>query len=224
MVQWRNQGRAVLIATAQFDPQRALTGGGKRRFRWQALGDALGQTQPLQTRHRQDNGVVAMPVELLQPGIDVAAQEPHFEVGAQGPQLAFAAQAGSADDTAGGQRVQAGKVVAQEGIAGIFALTDCPQLQSRWKFHRHVFHRMHRQVRPFFQQRGFQPLDEQALASQFGQRSLLQLVPPGTQRQQFHGQPRVDGAQAFRHVPRLPQRQRAGAGGNAKRLFFAHGP
>ena len=91
-------------------------------------------------------------------------------------QLAFAAQAGSADYTACGQSFQSGVVIGNKGIARIFTLTDASQHKTLRQVHRHVLQRMHGNVGAAVFQRGFQFFHEQTLATYFGQRDIQDLI------------------------------------------------
>ncbi|MNP64557.1 hypothetical protein D3C76_1600620 [compost metagenome] len=84
--------------------------------------------------------------------------------------MCLAAQAGGADDAALGQLIKAGIGVGNEGIARVFPFADAEQAEAFGEVHRHVLHGVHGDVGFIFQQRGFEFLDEQALAADFRQR------------------------------------------------------
>ena len=109
----------------------------------------------------------------------VAAEKFHLQVGSQGTQLAFPAQAGGTDYTAGRELIQTVEGIADQGVAGVLPWTDHTQAQASGKLHRHILHGVHGDVGLTGQQRGFQFLDEQALAAHFSQRGIQKLIPPG---------------------------------------------
>ena len=69
-------------------------------------GDLAFATQPAQARGGEDYCVDLTFLELAQPGVDVAVQLAHPQVGAGGEKLGAAAQAGGADPGALGHVVQ----------------------------------------------------------------------------------------------------------------------
>ena len=75
---------------------------------------------------------------------------------------------------------------------------------------------MHRQVGLVGQQRRFQLLDEQALATDLGQRGVQQLVAAADHRDQADSQPGVQLFKTRLDVFGLPQGQGALAGGDSQ--------
>ena len=67
-------------------------------------------------------------------------------------------------------------MIRHKRIARVFALANHRQFEPGRQIHRHVFHRMHRQVGATFVERDFQLFDEQTLAADFGQRDIQNLV------------------------------------------------
>ncbi len=118
-----------------------------------------------------------------------------------------------------GQGVNVVIVVADEGIGRVFPFADRHQPQSFREFHGHVFHGVDGQVCAAVQHSFFQFLDEQALAADFGQRHVQDLVTLGLYLDQFHGDVVVQPFQLGLNEFRLPQRKGAAAGCNAKGTF-----
>ena len=72
---------------------------------------------------------------------------------------------------------------------------------------------MHCELRPAFLERGFEFLDEQALASDLGQRSVEDLVAARGHAEQFDAESET-AAQQVANVFCLPQREAAFPGGD----------
>ena len=127
----------------------------------------------------QNDCVVLTSIQFAQTGVEVAAQALDHQLRVFGAQDGFAAQAGGADDGAGRQIIQRCIVVGNESIAGIFAGRDGGQHEAFRHHHRHVLHRMHGEVGLALLHRHFEFLDEQALAADFGERPVENLVALG---------------------------------------------
>jgi hypothetical protein len=128
--------------------------------------------------------------------------------------LGFAAQAGGADHGARRHVVEALVLVGDEGVEGHLALGDGDQRELGREGHRHVLHRMHGDVGGAVEERGFELLDEQALAAHLGQRPVEDLVAAGGHAQQLDGAGRVEGFEAGLDVLGLPQGEAAFTGGD----------
>jgi hypothetical protein len=105
-------------------------------------------------------------------------------------------------------------LVGDEGVEGHFALGDGDQRELGREGHRHVLHRMHGDVGGAVEERGFELLDEQALAAHLGQRPVEDLVAAGGHAQQLDGAGRVEGFEAGLDVLGLPQGEAAFTGGD----------
>ena len=208
------------VAGPAFDPDRALPACGQAIFDADASADALAETQPDQAGRREDDRVVLACIKLGQTGVHIATQKLNLEVGATRQQLRLAPQAGRTYDRAGGQRIEILVVIGDERIARILPLTDAIQAEPLRKLHRHVLHGVHGDVRFVLHQGCFQFLDEEALASNFRQRSIEQLVAPTDHRHQAHRHMRMSGFQARLDVFGLPQGQGTLAGSDAN--FAGH--
>lgn len=102
-----------------------------------------------------------------------------------------------------------------KAIARVFAFADAEQAQAFGEVHRHVFHRVHGDVGFLLQQRGFQLLDEQALAADLRQWRVEQLVAAADHRHQGHHQAGVCLFEAGFYIVGLPQGKGTFARGNA---------
>ncbi len=173
------------VAAAAFDTDGALADRRQNNLRAQFLTNARRETQALETGAGENDGVVFALIELGQARIHVTAQIAHHQVGPPRAQLALAAQTGRADARALRQVVERGEVIRDEGVARVLAFEDHGQFQAVGQLHRHVFHGMHRDVGAVFQHGLFQFLDEQALAADFGQRAVENLIAAGGHADQF---------------------------------------
>ena len=203
------------IATIALHRHRALRRGRQPLRRLQARDDALAQTQTLQAGHGQHDGVVATVVEFGQPGVDVTAQVEQFQVRSQRAQLRLATQRRGPDPRTDRQRVQRGVQVGDEAIGWIVAGQHRRQREGFVQFHRHILQRVHGAVGLTAQHGQLQLLQEQALATDGGQRTVEHFVAAGAHRHQFHMQAGMGLAQAVGDVFALPEGERALAGGDA---------
>ncbi len=174
------------------------------------------QSETLQAGSGEQDRVELAFVELLQPRADVAAQRLHRQMRVARAQLGFAAQAGGADHAAGRQIGQAFVLVRDEGVARVLALADHRQLESRRQFHRHVLHRMHGQIGLSRLQRHLELLDKQALAADFGQRDIENLVAARGHAQNAHRAAGMQRAQAISDMLRLPHGEGTFTGGDGQ--------
>ena len=69
-----NQPVDALIVAATLDADRALPDGRQADFRAEELGDAFLEAEPFEPGGGEDDGIVLIVIELLQAGVDVAAQ------------------------------------------------------------------------------------------------------------------------------------------------------
>ena len=113
-------------------------------------------------------------------------------------------------------------VIGNEGITGIFPLTDHRQRKTFRQLHGHILHGMHGDIRAPVHDCLFQLLHEQALATNLGQRGVENLVALGLDPHQLHAQPVVQAFQALLNVLRLPDSKGAGTGGDTQD-FAGHG-
>ncbi|MCY1352315.1 hypothetical protein D9M69_386050 [compost metagenome] len=215
VVQRLQQGMDLAVGTAAFDAHRALAAGRQAVLDTDPRADARLEAEADQAGGGEDDGVVFAGIELGQAGVDVATQELDLQVRPAGQQLRLAAQAGGADHAAGRQRVEAGEIIRDEGVARVLALADAVQAEALGEVHRHVLHRVHGDVRLVLQQRGLQFLDEQALAADLRQRRVEQLVAAADHRHQADAQPRMGRLETGFDVFGLPQGQGTLAGGDA---------
>jgi hypothetical protein len=147
--------------------------------------DARAQPQPLQAGSGEDDGVVIAAVQFGKPGVEIAAQARHHKLRIAAAKLCLAPQAGSADHRSRGQCIQSVEFVGDEGIARVLALQDRGQGEACGQIHRHVLGRVHGQIGAALGQRQFQFFHEQALAADFGERSIQDFVPARGQGEEF---------------------------------------
>ena len=178
--------------------------------------------QTLEAGSRQDNGIKLPGIQFAQPGLHIAAQAFYHQIRTIGLHLGLTAQAGRADAGPLGQRRQTVVMIGDEGIAGIFPLADHRQRKAFRQFHGHILHGMHGNIRTTVHDGLFQLLHEQALATDFCQRGIKNLVPLGLDSHQLHTQAFVQTFQTLLNVFRLPDGKRAGTGGDTQD-FAGHG-
>ena len=171
---------------------------------------------------REHDRVVLAFVELAQPRVEVAAQRLDLHVRTQRAQLHDAPQARGADARAVRQFVERRVARRHEGIARVFALEHRGELEAFGQLHRHVFQRMHGELRAPFFERGLELLDEQALAADLRQRAVEDLVAARRHAEQFgaHAEPPLEQRL---HMLGLPQRETAFPRGDDDRRGDGHG-
>ena len=223
VVQRCQQGVQLGAVGADLNAQRALAHGRQAFRRRQFLADALAQAQALQAGGGQDDGVELAVVQFAQAGLHIAAQRLDHQMRKAGTQLRFAAQAGRAYHGAVRQLVQAGVAVGNQRVARVFALADGGQGKAFGQVHRHVLDGVHGDIGAAFLQGQFQLFHEQALAADFGQRLVEDLVALGGHAQDFHGQLRVQRLEAGFDVFGLPHGEFAFAAGDDE-LVHETGP
>ncbi len=204
----------LVIVEAAFDADRTLTVGRQALLRLDEGGDAMCHLQTLQAGGGENDGVIFTGIQLGETGIDVATQVADHQIRAGGPQLTLTAQAGGADHGALRQCFYLAETVGNEGIARIFALTDGVQAQPLGELHRHILHGVDGDVGAALQHGGFQLLDEQPLATHFGERGIQDLVTLSAHGHQLDLQLGVQGFQPVFDEVGLPQGQWALASGN----------
>ena len=103
MIQQVRKGDRLRVAGPDLDSDGSLPNrrdhlvcGDRRR-------NSIRQSQPVQTRSSQNNGVILALVQLSQPCIDITAQLSDFDIRSQVLDLGQTARAGGADNRANGQ-------------------------------------------------------------------------------------------------------------------------
>jgi hypothetical protein len=97
---------------------------------------------------------------------------PHLERRETLEDLRLAPQAGSPDDGAGRELVEAAIALRDERIARIVARCDRRERESGRQLGGHVLHRVHCEVGSAVGERVFELLDEETLAARFGEACL----------------------------------------------------
>jgi hypothetical protein len=114
-----------------------------------------------------------------------------------------------------------GAAVRDKGIAGIFARQHCGNCEPRRQRDGNILHRVNRQIDALIQQRLFQLLGEQPLATGFGQRTIQNAVTGGFHGHQLAHHPA--SGERVAHDVGLRECQPRAAGAEAKRLLRYHG-
>ena len=153
-------------------------------------------------------------IQLSQARLYVAAQGFDVKMRKARAQLAFTPQAGGADHAGPRQALQIAIVVGHERVSRILALCDGGDAESSLQVHRHILHRMHRDVCLPGIECEFEFLDEQPLASDFRERGAEHAIALGSHAKQLRLQRRIERLQPCFDMARLPHRQCAFARGN----------
>ncbi len=212
MVERREPGGDIGAVGQCLDAERALPRRRQRLLGRDGGADARGQPEACQSRGSQDDGVVFAAVELAQARVEIAAQAGDGKVRILRMDLGLAPQARGADDCAGRHVVERGVLVRHEGIQRHLALAGGDQREALRQHHRHVLHRMHRDVGAAVEQGVFELLDEQPLAADLGERAVEDLVAAGGHAEQFDAARRIQCFQTRLDVFGLPQGEAAFAG------------
>ena len=162
-------------------------------------------------------------IQLSQARLYVSAQWFDLKMREARAQLAFTPQAGSADHAGRRQALQVAIVVGHERVSRILALCDGGDAESSLQVHRHILHRMHRDVRLPGIKCEFEFLDEQTLAADFRERRAEHAVALGGHAKQLRLQRRIERLQPCFDMARLPHRQCAFARGDGDSGRMIHG-
>lgn len=177
--------REVRAVGANLDAERALPAAATV-VGIEQRADALAQTQTLQAGCGQNDRRVIAAIEFRQTRVQIAAQRPHFEVRITHAQHGLAAQAGGADHGAGRQCGERVVLVGDQRVARIFALHDGGQRKAFGQLHRHVFERVHGEVRAAVGESGFQFLHEEALTTNLRQSAIEYLIATCCHSEDFY--------------------------------------
>ena len=150
----------------------------------------------------QDRVVVACP-QLCEAGIDVAAQVPDRDVGAQSPHLAGASRASRADDRSRLEPRGTRGARGEEDVSRVLAFRHAGDGQAVGQRRRQVLVTVHRDIDAPREQRLLDLLDEDTLPAHGRKRAILQSVPGGADDLDPRVPPRIQ--ETFR----LPQGQAA---------------
>ena len=167
------------VGLAGLDGQGALAGGRRVDDRVEEAFHDTAQAQAVEAGGGQQDGVSLAIGQLGQAGVDVAAQHDDLKVRPGGQALGGAAQGGGAEAGALGQVFQCLPLVADEGVAGVFALGDGGDGQAGRHLGRDVLHRVDGGVDAAVQQGFLDLLGEQRLAADFQQAAVLDAVAGG---------------------------------------------
>ena len=147
-----------------------------------AFVDAVGQSQALQPRRRQDQTVIGAGIQFFEAGDHIAPHILEDQVGKVVPQLGQAPQrAGAYHGTGrqGGQAEQAMAFMHNQGIRRILPLGDAAQHQAFGQVGGQVLEAVDGDIRLIHQHLGFQFLGEKPLVANLGQCHIQNFVALG---------------------------------------------
>ncbi len=212
-----------------FDTERALPDGGEELLGGKHLGHALCHPEPLQSRPGEHQCIDLPPIELPEPGAHVAPDVDELHVRAQRQELTAPAHTGRAHPRPGRQARESTRPRwRHQDIQRTGPLENRPDVQSLGQLRRHVLHGVNREVGSSLEQGLLELLHEEALAPQGLKGAIQEPVAARGHLHELTDELRFRLLQAPGHVPRLPQGQRARAGGDSQqgpagRLGGAHG-
>ena len=105
-----------------------------------------------------------------------------------------------------------------EGVARVLARPEGQHRETLREIHRHVLHRVHRDVGEVVGERDLELLDEQPLAAHLREGPVEDAVALGGHARDLDLEPGVALLEARGHVLGLPHRELAFAGGDADAL------
>ena len=218
MIDGGEQLARAAVVGARLDGDDALPDRRQELVDRQHRGGGVGASEPLQAGEREQRGVDLAGGELAQPGLDVAAQAHHREVGPGVLDQRLAPQRSGADDRAGRKIEERRRPGADEDVAGVLARQHGRDREPGGQRGRHVLGRMHREIDGAGAERLLDLLGEQALAAGLGQRPVLDHVAGGADGldRDLIGSNAMRGGEAGAHFPRLGERERAAARADAQ--------
>ena len=208
----RKSSRRAASSLAALDAQGPLPHGGQEPRRLEPLGDVTLQAQPVQARPGEDHGVELALEGLVEPGLDVAPDGHHVEVGPQVEELGAAAERAGAHPGPLGERAQGPMDRGDQGVGHVLARGHGGQGQALGAQGRQVLEAVHGQVDRAVQERPLDLLGEQAGPADRGQGRVPVAVAVGLDLDQLDGQAGMAGAQAVGDPVGLPAGQAAAAG------------
>ena len=138
--------------------------------------------------------------------------------------LGLAAQAGCAHSGAVRQLIQRFKGIGNEGVPWVLPFGDCRNGEPIRAFSGHILQGVDCNIRLFLQKNHFQFLNEKALASDFHQRPVQNLVSLRGDRKELHRKTGVLLFHTVFHIMGLPESQKAFPGGNGNFIFQVPAP
>ena len=171
------------------------------------LPDAVGETEPLQSRDGQHDRIVLALVKLPEPRIDISAKIEHFKIGARAKELRPTAKTRRTDPRAFRQFLKRRKAVRHQGIPRIKPLRDCRYNETVRHLRRHILQAVHGEIYAAGQHFFFQFLREKPLAADLRQRHVENPVPLCRYALLRDGKPRIFLSKPLLYIIGLPKRQ-----------------
>ena len=179
----RGQKAARLcIVSAAFEADRALRHCRQHRLDIERYADVR-MPEPVQSGRRQHRGMGLAIFNPRNPGCDITAKRHDFQVGPESSKLCSAPWGRSADDGSLGQGCNAD--CADQPVADIGPFEHCDERDSLWPDRLDIFHRMNAGVGTPLHQGAIECLGPQCLAANFGERTILNDVAVGRDRDDF---------------------------------------
>ena len=173
----RRERRGERIAAPRLDRERALPHRGHEPQRIDPLGDPIGEPEPIEPRAREHHRVEPLALELREPRRHVPAQRHDLaDRGAGGSSCALRRALPVPTRAPRGRSSSRATPRRHERIARIRALRERREHELGRRFAGQILGAVHGDVGPPVEQRLFDLLHEQALAADFGERHVAQLV------------------------------------------------
>ncbi len=212
VVQSGEQRASCAIAVAALDPKGPLTGGGERQVRREKLRRAPFEAESEKAGARQDDRVAFSGVDFPQAGVDVASQRDHHDIRTAGQKRKRTAQTRRAHARPCRQGLERPMPRSDENVARVFAFGYARDDEAWRQCARNILDRMHREVRALFEERLFDLFDEEAFATDIGQRPVLDTVSARDDLQLVKIDRRVYSAQIQNERAALGESQRGAPG------------
>ena len=206
---------SIVISTA-LKGKRTLPGGGEQIIRADGKHDGgIEEAGPTEAGECENDGIELAAAELLQAGVDVAANRFNGEIGTGGEQLAATPEAAGADAGGGLEVVYGPGGERDEYIPGIFPLGDGGGDQVSLIDQRHgdrdVFEAVDGEI-DFISEEGLiEFLGEQALPAGFVQRAIGDAVAGGFDRDKINLEAGMEPPQLSGDEIALSEGKQAGA-------------
>ena len=201
-------------------PESPLPYGRQKVWRRQPLGDVLVQAQPMQAGPGQDHGIELSLEGLVQPGLNVAPDRGHLDIGTQVQQLGTPAQRTGADLRPRREGLQGLMDRGDQGIGNILAHGYGGQNQFVGTLGGQVLEAVHGDVDRSVKDRALDLLGEQPRPTDGSQWRVAVAVSLGADLDELHIQTGMIAAQAVRNPFGLPARQAAAASANPQGQRF----
>ena len=128
------------------EADRALSASGRKLFQGKQRRRAIGETQPLQARDREEGRVDLSVLDFLQTSLDIAAKQRRHKVGSPALHLRGAAQRGGSDDGACGKRIERETAARYPGVARILSRQIAGDDDFARQMRRQILRGMHGEI------------------------------------------------------------------------------